>query len=181
MLYIGDGEIGLRQVRRGDGPALVNSINDPVLLAAVDLPYPYTKKMAGRWIRRCNSVLSLYPFCGFLMASRIDGRVVGSVSLQYDRRRAAAELSYWVAPGYRSRGLAGASVVAACQFATARWGVKLFFARVEREAEASRRLLQKLGLREAAIIMNEVKWTGELVDRYLYIGSVDKAVAMERN
>ena len=116
------------------------------------------------------------------MALRETGRVVGQVALGYaSREHSQGEIGFVVNPEYHGRGLAGEAAGAMLRLAFTAYGLHRVFGRCDARNAASARLMQRLGMRqEAHLVESEfVKgaWTDELVYAMLRREWVERSAA----
>jgi RimJ/RimL family protein N-acetyltransferase len=96
------------------------------------------------------------------------GRVVGQVNLQwFDREHRQGEIGFVFNPVYQGRGLAGEAAVVMLRLGFEDLGLHRITGRCDARNLASVRLMERLGMRlEAHLVENEVvkgEWTDELV------------------
>jgi len=120
------------------------------------LPYPYTEEDAIGWL---NSVLVAEGTNGTFRAVTVEGRVVGSVSVERkpDVYRMDGELGYMLLKDFWNRGLMTQAVGQVCEIAIRELGLNRITASVFYPNLASQRVLLKNGfvqegfMRKAAI------------------------------
>ena len=94
-------------------------------------------------------------------------RLVGGCELRL-RGEEIAQLSYWVFPRYRRRGLATRIVRLACLYAFAELGIERIEALVEPDNEASRRVVHAAGFVEEGLLRRRARFGDERRDMVLY-------------
>ena len=138
------GPLLLRPWREDDVDDYVAAVQDPTTRVWAG-PYPESREELAAILARRRD-WSAGDHASWAVVDAGTGELLGSVSLHLiDRDQADAEMGYWTAPGARGRGVAGASVEAAC-----RWGfTELGLHRVQLyhavENTASGRVAEKAG------------------------------------
>jgi ribosomal-protein-alanine N-acetyltransferase len=96
------------------------------------------------------------------------GELVGGCEIRL-REHGIAELSYWVFPSNRGRGMACRAVRLACDYAFADLGVERVELYIEPDNLASRGVARSAGFREEGVLRSQgVTVTGERRDMVLY-------------
>jgi RimJ/RimL family protein N-acetyltransferase len=96
------------------------------------------------------------------------GELVGGCEIRL-REHGIAELSYWVFPSHRGRGMASRAVRLACDYAFADLGVKRMELYIEPDNLASCGVARSAGFREEGVLRSQgVTVTGERRDMVLY-------------
>ena len=139
----GDGVV-LRAWHRADGPPLVALLDDDdeIRRWLPIIPQPYTLADAEEYI--AGTRVATTDGTAVRLAVVADGHLAGSVDLRLGTVR-TAQIGYWVAAGFRGRGLATAATRLLCDFGFKR----LDLDRIELNAEvantASRRVAERAG------------------------------------
>ena len=93
-----------------DAPALVAAVADPDIRRWLPLPRPYPVELAEQWVTVGAASIRVSG-AGLVRCIRVDGALAGCIDVKRVEWRArTAELGYWLAPGFRGRGLATAAV-----------------------------------------------------------------------
>jgi RimJ/RimL family protein N-acetyltransferase len=152
----------LRPFRREDVSDVLAYANDETFARFVPtLPWPYAQEDAEEFVE--EAVAHDWSF-GPLFAVEHDGRVIGSSSLGVD----TAELGYVIGPAWRGRGFA--TEVAGQMLAVGfdRCGLEVIWAQTDARNLASRRVLEKVGMRLDGVLRGRrVRW-GERSDEHHY-------------
>ena len=127
---------------------------------------PPTEEQTRAWI---EGVLARPPETGTVLVVELrdSGEIVGHVTNSIDPENRQAEIGFMFAPAHQGRGYATEASRALVAHAFEHYGVHRVYGRLEPRNEASARVLEKLGMRrEALLIENEwVKgeWQSEAV------------------
>jgi RimJ/RimL family protein N-acetyltransferase len=93
-----------------DAPALVAAVADPEIRRWLPLPRPYPVELAEHWVTVGTESIRVSG-TGLVRCIRVDGALAGCIDVKrVDWRARTAEVGYWLAPGFRGRGLASAAV-----------------------------------------------------------------------
>lgn len=167
----------LDQIRDGDQPAYVEHFSDKDTAdRLLKIPFPYTEAHADFWVKHCTNLARQETDPHQFALRRPDGFLIGGIGLVLDKGMAdhRAETGYWVAIGYRGRGLATAAVQAITQHAFQRLDIKRIEAYPFSGNLESCRVLEKAGfMREGLLVGYHLK-EGALIDAHLF-ARVEKA------
>jgi RimJ/RimL family protein N-acetyltransferase len=99
--------------------------------------------------------------------ARESGRLIGDLGVHFVEDGGQVEIGFTVAPAFQGRGLASEAVVALLDYLFGPLGKHRVFASVDPRNEPSRRLLQRVGMRQEAHFLQSVRfkgtWTDDLV------------------
>jgi ribosomal-protein-alanine N-acetyltransferase len=121
------------------------------------LPYPYTDEHARSWIAALVKRPDEHVF-----AILSDGAFRGVVGLTYDAEQDRAELGYWLGRPYWGKGMASAAAAFAVEYAFRVLNARRVYAHCFSVNSASRRVLEKTGL----------KYEGCLRQHFVRMGTV---------
>ncbi len=131
------------------------------------LPYPYTEQDGKDYI---SDMLSANEYDTFAFAVTADNKVVGSIGVfrQGNIHRQTAELGYYVAEEYWSRGIMTEAVKQICEYVFSKSDILRIYAEPFAYNIASCRVLEKAGFQyEGTLRSNAVK-NGEVIDMKMY-------------
>ena len=131
------------------------------------LPYPYTEQDGKDYI---SDMLSANEDDTFAFAVTADNKVVGSIGVfrQGNIHRQTAELGYYVAEEYWSRGIMTEAVKQICEYVFGKSDILRIYAEPFAYNIASCRVLEKAGFQyEGTLRSNAVK-NGEVIDMKMY-------------
>jgi len=107
------------------------------------------------------------PTCAFAARESTGKALVGGCELRL-RGEEIAQLSYWVFPQHRRRGLGTRIVRLACDYAFGELGIERIEALVEPDNEASRGVVGTVGFVEEGLLRRRVRFGDERRDMALY-------------
>ena len=131
------------------------------------LPYPYTEQDGKDYI---SDMLSANEYDTFAFAVTADNKVVGSIGVfrQGNIHRQTAELGYYVAEEYWSRGIMTEAIKQICEYVFSKSNILRIYAEPFAYNIASCRVLEKAGFQyEGTLRSNAVK-NGEVIDMKMY-------------
>ncbi len=121
--------------------ALCNAVDRTYL--SDRLPYPYSDADADWWL---EMVKSNECKTGIFRAIVVDGKIVGSISVEFDgNHRGRGEIGYMLLTNYWSKGIATKSVSQICKTAFEKLSIDCIVAKVYELNKASVRVLEKNG------------------------------------
>ena len=131
------------------------------------LPYPYTEQDGKEFI---SAMLSADESETFAFAITVDNMVIGSISIfrQGNIHRQTAELGYYIAEEYWSKGIMTEAVKQICEYVFAKSDIIRIYAEPFAYNIASCRGLEKVGFQyEGTLRSNAVK-NGKVIDMEMY-------------
>jgi RimJ/RimL family protein N-acetyltransferase len=158
-----DGSLLLRPWREEDAQAVFEACQDPEIPHWMPMiPRPYAFEDARAFV---SGELALG---GHQFAIVDDGRVVGSVGMQVDRRE-NGEVGYWCAADARRRGLVTRALRLLCRYAFDELEMRRLEAVVDPENIASQRVAEKVGFRREGVMRSHMQHPdGRRRDSVLY-------------
>jgi [ribosomal protein S5]-alanine N-acetyltransferase len=138
----------LRELRTSDAPAVAAHAGDErVARYLIEVPSPYPVALARRWIHGRSAWWELGRGVTFAVVRRdAPDALLGTVSLRRHARDRRAELGYWLAASAWGRGLATEAVAQVLDFGFRQLALARIHAQVFAGNDASRRVLEKLGM-----------------------------------
>ena len=139
----GDGVV-LRTWHRADGPALVALLDgdDEIRRRLPIIPQPYTRADAEEYLAGTRVALTDGAAVGLAVVA--DGRLAGSIDLRRGDVR-TGQVGYWVAAGFRGRGLASAATRLLSDFGFEELGLDRIEVNAAVANAASRRVAERAG------------------------------------
>ena len=160
-------KITLRNWALSDLDRLVGLANNPRIATNMTdgFPSPFTKEAGQQFIERTQKEQpsNIQAICA-------DGEAVGSIGIYKlnDIFRLNAELGYWLAEPYWGKGIMVEAVKLVIEYGFKNWQLERIFARPLGKNIASRKVLEKAGLKfEYRIEKNLIK-NGILEDELIY-------------
>ncbi len=146
--------------------SLAESANDVRIVRWLNdgFPHPYTLQNAEQFIANALSEGAYHR------AIISDGKVIGGISAvqKCGAMRFCADLGYWLAPDFWSRGIMTAAVGLFCREIFSSTDVNRIEAVVFVPNAASCRVLEKCGFRKAGVLRQSVFKNGQFYDAAVY-------------
>jgi 8-oxo-dGTP diphosphatase len=138
----------LRLPRAEDAAAIVPHAGDwAVARYTASIPHPLTEEAARAWLAVGAETRAKGAGLHLIMTDRADGSLKGVIGLGWGKTWPEAEVGFWVAPPVQGRGVATEALRAVLALAFETVGLAAVFASTKPENTASRRVLEKVGLR----------------------------------
>ena len=159
--------------------AAVREIVDTESVASTtrSISLPYTLAMAEAWIEPQAENWSEQSAAVFAMCWRGTGsedvspqdlQVIGAIGLEVIEEDAKAELGYWIAESFWSRGIATEAATAVVKFGFEMLCLNKIFASHMMKNPASGRVMEKIGMSKEGISRDHVKKWGKFEDAVFY-------------
>ena len=159
----------LRKWRLSDAKDLAAALNNEKILNNLrdGLPFPYTEKDAADYI---TAMLSSDEDSTFAYAITIDDRAVGSIGAfrQGNIHRQTAELGYYLAEEYWSRGIMTEAIGQICKIIFDTTDILRIYAEPFAYNIGSQRALEKAGFALEGIMKNNAVKNGKVLDMALF-------------
>ena len=144
----------LRPLRKSDAQEIARQINDwEVVKNTARIPYPYEPSMAHQFIERVQQEA---PEVGenFAVVKRRDGALIGSLGLSMKTDLPGGglgiDIGYWLGREHWGQGFGSEAVARAVAYGFEERGADQIWASLDKDNVASRRVLEKAGLRPVA-------------------------------
>lgn len=155
----------LRPYRWQDIDDVMAYATDEAWARFLPVPWPYTRRDAEQFL--ATQVL-LDPAREARWAIVLDGAVVGGVNLRRAPEHRLAELGYALARGVWGRGLATEAARELLRLAFDELGLHRVTARCDPRNVPSYRVMERLGMRREAHLVENELFKGEWSDEYVY-------------
>jgi RimJ/RimL family protein N-acetyltransferase len=132
-----------------DAVAFRSIAQDPLVMRYVNNGEPWSNAKVREFISRQMKHIARHGFCFWKIQRKPDGRLIGLCGLQALPLgcRWEVEIGWWLAPRYWGRGLASEAASAVMRAARKSLRMKRIVAIAIAENYASRRIMQKIGMR----------------------------------
>jgi [ribosomal protein S5]-alanine N-acetyltransferase len=162
----------LTEIRRSDGDALVEWLNDrEIYERTLRIPYPYTAAAAEFWFGLVEQGTAEHGRPVNWAIRDATGKLVGSIGLEgvgVSGRKHRGEVGYWLARPYWGRGIMPAAVRAVCRHAFDDMGLRKIIAHTFAGNDASARVLEKCGFVQEGFLRAHFEKDGRLIDVRLF-------------
>jgi len=135
-----------------------------VAATTLRIPHPYTEQDACEFIAAAQND----PECRLAITLRSDGCLVGGVGLRVAEQHQHAELGYWLGVPYWAKGYATEAAREMIRYGFENLHLHRIFASYFKGNDASRRVLEKLGMRYEGCQREHVRKWDRFVDSELY-------------
>lgn len=158
----------LRKLKLSDANDIYENLQDKEMVKwTLNIPWPYRKKDAIRFIRRAQYRMRRKTGYAFGIVLKETNRVIGIVDLfRIDWKNKNAEIGYWLGKKYWGRGLTTEAVKLALKFAFENLKLHRIYARLFEENIGSRRVLEKSGFKLEGVLRENRyrygRWHNEL-------------------
>ncbi|MEV4216886.1 GNAT family N-acetyltransferase [Nonomuraea sp. ATR24] len=146
------GQIGLREWREDDAPAVLRAFRSPDMATQASWPVVTLQDAVG-WIASWTGV-------GHAFAVTLGGRVVGNVAVTGIDRHDNGWVSYWTVPEVRGRGVASAATAELARWAFGERGLFRLELGHRTDNPASCRVATKAGFRPEGVERGKLHYDG---------------------
>lgn len=148
----------LRPLRPADAPAVAALAAEwEVARYTQRIPHPYPAGAAEAFIAQVAADRADGHAEVFAVTRRDDGTFLGNLGLEQADRPGEVEVGYWLGRPYWGAGLATEAVKAAIRYAFGFAEARAVFAEIHPDNVASRRVLEKAGLRETGRVPGRLR------------------------
>ena len=169
MVVIKSKKFILRPYKKGDEKSLQKNINDKdIYKYTLRIPYPYTIKVAKKWITYCINESKKKTPKEIAFAIDINGDVVGAVGLHNIEKNHKAEIGYWMGKKHWNRGIMTKAVKLVTNFGFTKLKLRRIYANVFSLNRASAKVLEKNGYKLEGKMKDYHVKDRKLIDALLY-------------
>ncbi|MBO9692759.1 GNAT family N-acetyltransferase [Chryseobacterium sp.] len=157
----------LSQLEEKDVPFIVEYLQHRIYSDLTsNIPYPYTESDARFWLRMSKDAFENNTGYTFGIRNK-EGHIIGAIGL-HDREDDKAELGYWLGIPYWNKGYVTEAAKAIVDFGFNELGFHKIFATHFIHNPASGRIMEKIGMEQEAVLIQEIKKDGEYFDLVRY-------------
>lgn len=131
-----------------------------------NIPYPYMENDARMWLEMSKEAFDNDTGYTFGIRNK-EGQIIGAIGL-HDRDDDKAELGYWIGIPYWNKGYVTEAAKALIDFGFNELNFHKIFATHFPHNPASGRIMEKIGMEQEAVLVQEVKKDGEYFDLVRY-------------
>lgn len=162
-------EVNIRPWKITDAESLSLALNNKKIQGNLrdGLPYPYTAADAEDYI---SSALNAEKDSQYAWAITVDDKAIGSIGVfrRDNIHRRTAEMGYYVAEEYWSKGVGTKAVRDVCEYIFENTDIIRIFAEPFAYNTASCRVLEKAGFELEGILRKNAVKNGEVLDMKMY-------------
>ncbi len=146
--------IELKEISERYALFIQKHVSHPGVAATCNIPFPYPEDGVTKWIGKATDDIRAGRRSTFMILH--NGQPVGVIDLKKgDRRTRTAELAYWLAVDYWSRGIMTETTRQAVHLAFSELNLRLLRSRVLASNPASSRVLAKNGFEKCGDAIDE--------------------------
>ena len=168
-LEIGGERVKLRKLKLSDAQKIYENLQDKdVVKWTLNIPWPYKKQDAEKWIRKSHYKIRNKKEYVFGIVLKDSDELVGAISLMHiDWANKNAEIGYWLGKKYWGRGFMTEATKLTLRFAFEKLGLHRVYAHLFEENIGSKRVLEKCGFKLEGILRDHTykhnMWHNRLV------------------
>lgn len=157
----------LSDLEEGDLPFVVEYLQEKIFSELTsNIPYPYSHEDAKFWLEMSRKAFGNGSGFTFAIRSK-EERIMGAIGI-HDRGDDKAELGYWLAVPFWNKGYVTEAALAVVEFGFKELGYNKIFATHFPHNPSSARIMQKIGMKQEAILKEHLKKGDEYFDIPLY-------------
>ncbi len=157
----------LSQLEERDVPFIVEYLQHRIYSDLTsNIPYPYTESDARFWLKMSKDTFEENTGYTFGIRNK-EGHIMGAIGL-HDREDDKAELGYWLGIPHWNKGYVTEAAKAIVDFGFNELGFHKIFATHFLHNPASGRIMEKIGMVQEAVLIQEIKKDGEYFDLVRY-------------
>ncbi len=137
--------IKLRNYKLGDANDIYQNVKDKEIVKwTINIPHPYSKKHAIKFIRKSKYNLKKKKEYNFGIALKESNKIIGNISfIKIDWKNRRAELGYWLGKKYWKKGYMTQAIKLILDYSFKKLNLHSVCADIFKENIASRRVLEK--------------------------------------
>lgn len=156
----------LRPLREDDIDIVVGYRNDPAVAALQDWDLPVSRERVAEQVARTWS--DIEPGQSRQIGVERDGELIGDLYVGLDEHGGIAEIGFTLRTEYQGRGYAVEAARAVVKDLIERLGCHRIFAQLSPQNDASKRVLERLGMTLESLAPKSFWWRGRWDDNMVY-------------
>jgi [ribosomal protein S5]-alanine N-acetyltransferase len=155
----------LRSLDREDVPAMVRlaGVNE-IAATTLNIPHPYAEDDALSFLAKANEDFRAGSSVTFAISIAPGRELCGAVGLSIAESHRRAEVGYWIGVPFWGKGYATEAAKAAVAFGFETLGLRRIFAHHFAGNTASRRVLEKIGMRHEGQFRQHIRKWDRFID-----------------
>jgi [ribosomal protein S5]-alanine N-acetyltransferase len=159
----------LRPLELSDAPRVQELAGERAVAATTtNIPHPYEKGMAERWITIHRQHFARAELATFAVTLLQDGAFIGAVTLHFDNEHERAELGYWIGLPYWGNGYCTEAARAVVRYGFEQRALQRISSCHFGDNRRSERVLLKLGFTHEGCQRQHIKKWDEFHDLHRY-------------
>lgn len=152
----------LRPFHISDGPRVQLLAGDERIAATtLNLPHPYPDGLAEQWIATHEDEFIQQKSVILAICLKEDDKLIGACGLMLKREYDLGEMGYWIGYPYWNRGYCTEACRALIDYGFNSINLNKIFANYFEGNDASGKVMQKLGMKQEALLRKHIKHWGE--------------------
>ncbi|WP_010257021.1 GNAT family N-acetyltransferase [Myroides injenensis] len=152
-----------------DIPRLIEIMKNPVYSENTsNIPFPYTRENGEFWVNLAVEGLQHGKQYIFAIRLKDNPMIIGGIGLGIDQTNNRAEMGYWLDDQYWDKGIITEAAKALIQFGFDTLKLHKIFATHFTHNSASGRVMQKIGMKQEAILKEHLFKNGNYLDLISY-------------
>ncbi|MDO8740057.1 MAG: GNAT family N-acetyltransferase [Candidatus Woesearchaeota archaeon] len=161
--------IYLRQLKKSDAKQLVKICHDRSIHRSTRVPYPYRLKDALAFLKRTSARRKHRSEIVFGIISKETKELMGTVSfVRTNNRDNKTEIGYLIGKNYRNKGYVSEAVRLLLDFGFRKMKFHKIYINCAKENKASKRVIEKVGCKEEALLKEDIFVGGKYHDCYIH-------------
>ena len=159
----------LRPFKMSDAESVAENVNDKnIYRHTLVIPYPYFLKDAKQWLRGVINNRHKKISESVVFAIEINGRAVGSISINKIKQEHKAEIGYWLGEKYQGKGIMTQAIKEITKYGFRELKLRRVYALVFSFNKGSMRVLEKNGYKFEGTLRKEAKKDNKFFDCYIF-------------
>lgn len=165
----------LRPFKMSDAELVAKNVNNKTTYRnTLAIPYPYAIKDAKQWLRRViNNRRKKIPE-SMVFAIEINGKAVGSISINEIKQEHKAEIGYWLGEKYQGRGIMTQAIKEITKYGFRELKFCRIYAQVFPFNRGSIRVLEKNGYKFEGTLKKGIKKNNKFFDCCIFAKTKNK-------
>lgn len=158
----------LRPFESTDAPTVEALAGDAEVARMSNIPHPYPPGGAIEWIAAGHDASAQGQRHPFAIVRRVNGELVGCMTLLLTPEHHRAELAYWIGRPYWGQGYATEAAARVVAYAFEERGLSRVMAQAMRRNRASTRVMEKVGMAHEGTLRRHIYHWGAFEDMDVY-------------
>lgn len=159
----------IRPFAPSDAPEVQRLAGEREIAATtINIPHPYEDGLAEEWISKHAERFEKGEIADFAICDRIDGHLIGTITLFLSPENKRAEIGYWTGKPYWGKGYCTEAAREIVRFGFEHLGLNRVFGEYMAGNPASGRVMEKIGMKYEGRLRQHMKKWDEFQDMMVY-------------
>lgn len=159
----------LREMRISDKKSIFKYANNKKIYRwTLNIPYPYTEKIAQDWIKRNQIKYKQKNIDDLVLAIDVNGEMIGAIGIHKIEKNHKAEIGYWLGEPFWGKGIMSNALKVVIKYAFKEYKLKRLYAGVMLPNIGSAKVLEKNGFVLEGIQKKNILKDGKYIDEKIY-------------